>query len=210
MASRATKAAARLPVFVYGTLLPGFTNHATVIRSDVLRSAPATLKDTGWMYHFKEGYPGVFLRAPPAVAAPDTPAASLPTRSDIRGAVLWLRDDTYEAALSRLDELEEYYGEGDSRNLYDRREAEVVLDGADDGSAAAEAAAGGEPSTVLAWVYECLVPDSFVADATWVEDGHWEAFVRSTGAKEADDSWRARVVDHRDASAAASAESGTA
>lgn len=91
----------QVPVFVYGTLLEGFSNHARYVQPFGHQAFPARIK--GEMYHLPQGYPGL-----------------IEGTHDVIGTVLCFTPDEYERALAGLDELEDYYGEGDSRNEYER------------------------------------------------------------------------------------------
>lgn len=97
-----------MPVFVYGTLLEGFQNHALYVKPYRHRAIPAKIK--GEIYHLPQGYPG-FMQG----------------TDDVIGVVLFFSPEVYEAALSGLDELETYFGPNDPRNEYDRIEVTSVL-----------------------------------------------------------------------------------
>jgi len=99
-----------MPVFVYGTLLSGFENHALYVKPYKHRSVPAKIK--GELYHLPQGYPGL-----------------LEGTEDVWGALLFFFPEDYETALAGLDELETYFGPNDPRNEYDRVEVAAVLSG---------------------------------------------------------------------------------
>lgn len=99
-----------LPVFVYGTLLPGFQNHNAYVKPYAHQAIPATIQ--GEIYHLPQGYPGLLDGA-----------------DEVVGALLYFAPVAYEQALAGLDELETYFGPGDPRNEYDRVEVTAVLTG---------------------------------------------------------------------------------
>ncbi|MGF9796639.1 gamma-glutamylcyclotransferase family protein [Brevibacillus agri] len=92
----------QLPVFVYGTLLKGFHNHALCVKPFPHTEAKATIE--GEIYHLPEGYPGLLLGE----------------GAEVTGAILDFAPEVYEKALAVLDELETYYGQWDPRNEYER------------------------------------------------------------------------------------------
>lgn len=97
-----------IPVFVYGTLLKGFQNHALYVKPYQHQAIPAKIK--GEIYHLPQGYPGL-----------------LQGTDDVIGAVLFFSPEEYATALAGLDELETYFGQNDPRNEYDRIEVTAVL-----------------------------------------------------------------------------------
>ncbi|MDF2679545.1 MAG: hypothetical protein K0R47_735 [Brevibacillus sp.] len=97
-----------MPVFVYGTLLEGFHNHALYVKPYQHQAFPAKMK--GEIYHLPQGYPGL-----------------LEGKDDVIGAILFFSPEVYETALAGLDELETYFGPNDPRNEYDRIEVTAVL-----------------------------------------------------------------------------------
>ncbi|WP_432774560.1 gamma-glutamylcyclotransferase family protein [Brevibacillus gelatini] len=139
----------QLPVFVYGTLLRGFHNHAICVRPFAHTEAKASVK--GELYHLPEGYPGLLT------GAGETNGAV------VTGAVLDFAPEVYEKALAVLDELEAYYGEGDPRNEYER----IVVD-------ACLAETGQE---VPVYVYRYLDDDYARRVGTKVEHGDWRRFM---------------------------------
>ncbi|WP_370418177.1 gamma-glutamylcyclotransferase family protein [Streptomyces sp. QH1-20] len=104
-------AAARLPVFVYGTLRPGQGNHRRLLAGRTTAEEPARLR--GAVLYAGPGYPY---------------AVSAPAESVIRGDLLTLAPARYAELLAALDELEGY-APGDPRNLYERVAREVLPDG---------------------------------------------------------------------------------
>ena len=95
-------------VFVYGTLQAGQANEA-VVASYVQKRWRGHIK--GRLYHLADrGYPAVLLEE----------------EGVVWGECLQLKQA--EKALQALDELEEYFGEADTRNEYDRRRCLVCSD----------------------------------------------------------------------------------
>ena len=90
----------RYHVFVYGTLLRGEANHA-LLRGAELLSAEARVR--GALYDTGEGYPALVLDENDGTVAGEIYAVDRRT-------------------LRLLDELEDYFGPGDPRNLYERVE----------------------------------------------------------------------------------------
>lgn len=84
-------------VFVYGTLMKGFSNYKIYLEGKIERITPATIN--GLLYHLPEGYP-----------------ALLEGNEIIKGEVV---EPVDEELLKALDWLEDYV-EGGSDNLYDR------------------------------------------------------------------------------------------
>ncbi|HZG85696.1 gamma-glutamylcyclotransferase family protein [Paenibacillus sp.] len=127
-------------VFVYGTLLRGEANHARLKHAELAGEQAsllgASLVDTG------RGYPAMLLGGAGAVA----------------GEVYEIDERT----LRSLDELEDYYGEGDRRNEYERIEVEVDVE-------------AGE-RRIRAWTY---VYRSAPANAVPIPAGDWRAYRRS-------------------------------
>lgn len=92
----------RLPVFVYGSLLPGFRNWELYVKPYPHQALPAEVK--GQLYHLPTGYPGLLREG----------------EGTVKGGVLLFSPDVYDEALRGLDELETYFGPGDPRNEYER------------------------------------------------------------------------------------------
>lgn len=109
-----------LPFFVYGTLRPGEVNHDLFLRGRTAAEEPARL--AGALLYDGPGYP---------YAAPGEGA--------VAGELVTAAPGAYGELLAVLDRLEDYFGPGHPRNLYERRRCEVrrLRDGA----------------TVPAWVY---------------------------------------------------------
>lgn len=99
----------KLPVFVYGTLLHGWSNYDQYVRPYTHEAVPAEV--SGELYHLPMGYPGM-----------------LAGRNRVKGNLLFFAPDEYERALDGLDDLETYYGPGDPRNEYERTVVTARLD----------------------------------------------------------------------------------
>jgi gamma-glutamylcyclotransferase (GGCT)/AIG2-like uncharacterized protein YtfP len=98
----------RFPVFVYGTLMSGFANYRTYIQPRPHQAFLAKTK--GRLYHLPEGYPAL-------VIAEDA--------DWIYGEMIIFPPDLYPDVLAELDELEEFFAPGDSRNEYERELIQV-------------------------------------------------------------------------------------
>jgi gamma-glutamylcyclotransferase (GGCT)/AIG2-like uncharacterized protein YtfP len=90
-------------VFVYGTLMKGFSNYRRYLEGRVKRITPG--KTYGLLYHLPEGYP-----------------ALLPGNEEITGEIMEPID---EELLKMLDELEDYDETGNN-NLYNREVREIL------------------------------------------------------------------------------------
>ena len=135
----------QLPVFVYGTLLSGFHNDSGYIKPFPHTKTRATIK--GEIYHLPEGYPGLLMTDAGKVA----------------GEIVDFAPEVYEKALAGLDELETYYGEGDSRNEYERIPVTARVQ-----------ETGQE---VEVYVYRYLDEAYVKRVGTRVEHGDWRAFM---------------------------------
>lgn len=103
-----------LPFFVYGTLLPGQPNYA-LWRAAVVRVMAATLP--GARLYDMGAFPLLLETSQPQ----DPP-------STVRGAVVEVRADAYEAILRRLDALEQVNLDQPMQGPYRRVERVVQLD----------------------------------------------------------------------------------
>jgi len=100
----------QLPYFVYGTLQPGFKNHANVVRGRHESAEPATFAGAR-VVHYEAGFPGMHRGGDGTVT----------------GTLLRVAAPAYAAVLRDLDRLEAFYGPRDERNMYER-EAVVAAD----------------------------------------------------------------------------------
>ncbi|MFG2720956.1 gamma-glutamylcyclotransferase family protein [Streptomyces sp. NPDC048416] len=99
-----------LPFFVYGTLRPGQRHHRRFLHGRTVSERPALL--SGAVLYDGPGYPY-------ALAGVGT----------VTGALIETGPARHLELRAELDELEEYYGPGHPRNLYDRVACEVAVDG---------------------------------------------------------------------------------
>ncbi|MFS0726610.1 gamma-glutamylcyclotransferase [Paenibacillus sp. 1P07SE] len=121
-------------VFVYGTLRCSECNHAAYLSDSELVSGQARLAAQLWDTGL--GYPAIVLDA----------------EACTHGELYRVTPDV----LSRLDELEDYYGP-DGPNEYERVEAEVAAEG----------------SSYIAWVY---VYPGLPASGRLIDSGDWCAY----------------------------------
>ncbi|MFF9864008.1 gamma-glutamylcyclotransferase family protein [Streptomyces sp. NPDC013953] len=129
-----------LPFFVYGTLRPGECNHALFLHGRTASEEPARL-------------PGALLRDGPGYPYAVRGAGG----GGVLGELVTAAPGRYDALLSVLDRLEEYYGPGHPLNLYEREACDVVRvrDGV----------------TVRAWVYVAAAaaePGAPIAGGDWL------------------------------------------
>ena len=137
-------------VFVYGTLLRGEANHALLRGAERLE---ADARVRGALYDTGCGYPALVLEegaAEDSGAGPAGPVAGEVYAVDGR-------------MLAELDALEDYWGPGDPRNLYERVEAAVSVP-------------GGE---MRALVY--VFPAERAAGLARIDGGDWRAYRRRGG-----------------------------
>ncbi|MFE9409670.1 gamma-glutamylcyclotransferase family protein [Streptomyces sp. NPDC006704] len=110
-----------LPFFVYGTLRPGERYHRRFLRGRTVAERPALL--AGAVLYDGPGYPYALAHAAleGGAAGPGVPA--------VTGTLVEIAPADYPQLLGALDELEEYFGAGDPRNVYDRVAREVAVEG---------------------------------------------------------------------------------
>ncbi|MDX3328964.1 gamma-glutamylcyclotransferase [Streptomyces sp. ME02-6979-3A] len=166
----------QLPLFVYGTLLPGEPNHDRFLRGRTCQERPAVLP--GALLYEGPGYP-----------------YAVEGHGTVHGALVTAAPGAYAELLGLLDDLEEFLGPGHPRNLYERVAREAVpAPGVPDeprpgDSGAGEPDAGqpgagqpgagqpgpGEPGPVRAWVYLAAgaVARSLRTGGTPVPGGDW-------------------------------------
>ena len=100
----------RLPVFVYGTLLPGETNYDTFLKGKTVSERPASVR--GVLYLADTGdYP--FLRA---------------EEGTVQGVLMDIRPECFIDTLRALDGLEEYFPHDEDASVYLRRESAIRLE----------------------------------------------------------------------------------
>ena len=139
-----------LPFFVYGTLLPGYGNHARTIRGRLDRVEHSVRLPGARIYHYEFGFPGM-------VRSPDDSSHA----GAVTGALLYAPVAEYAAVLADCDALEGYTAPGAEGNMYERALVEVVLPSGD---------------VTRAWTYFSLLDN---AAATPVPSGDWHAFMQS-------------------------------
>ncbi len=95
-----------LPLFVYGTLIPGESNYPRYLAGQDERTLPATLN--GAVLYTHGPYP-YLVRAAELVQPGDY----------VVGVLVWIKPANYAQTLAAVDRLEEYR-EGGSDNHYER------------------------------------------------------------------------------------------
>ncbi|MFE3325013.1 gamma-glutamylcyclotransferase [Streptomyces sp. NPDC059176] len=135
---------ARLPFFVYGTLRPGEHNHDLFLRGRTESEEPARL--SGAVLYQGPGYPF---------------AVEAAGAGEVLGELVTAAPGHYGELLGVLDHLEEYFGPGDPRNVYERVERLVHTVG----------------GTAAAWVYVAAGPVAgrLRAHGTSIPGGDWSA-----------------------------------
>ncbi|GBF77580.1 putative gamma-glutamylcyclotransferase [Paenibacillus sp. 598K] len=136
-------------VFVYGTLLSGECNHRPYLAASKRVGGPARLAAQLW--DTGHSYPAVVMDA------------------SIRDAARFVRGELYRVTrqtLTRLDELEDYYGPG-AINEYERIEAEVEVEVEGEATGARH----------RAWVYVYVSPPP---QGQRIDSGDWRSY-RSEG-----------------------------
>ncbi len=142
----------KLPVFVYGTLMNGLGNWSRYVAPYPHEVRPAKIR--GDLYHLPEGYPALLQNSE--------------TESWVKGELLYFPSNIYAQAMKGLDELEDYFGEGNKDNLYERAVVEAVD------------ASTGELSS--AYVYIMADEKALLAKkrGMYVPSGDWRAFINKT------------------------------
>ncbi|MEU5284734.1 gamma-glutamylcyclotransferase family protein [Streptomyces sp. NPDC020755] len=157
-------AAAELPFFVYGTLLPGEPNHDLFLRGRTAGERPAVLPRA--LLYEGPGYP-----------------YAIEGHGRVHGTLLVAAPGVYGELLGLLDHLEEFLGPGHPRNLYERvvREVELPARAAEAGEAGASkelgeaGASGAAGESVQAWVYlaATAVTRSLRTGGVLIPEGRW-------------------------------------
>ncbi|WP_406860787.1 gamma-glutamylcyclotransferase family protein [Streptomyces sp. HUAS MG47] len=96
-----------LPFFVYGTLRPGEPNHDRFLLGRTAAEEPARL--AGALLYDGPGYP-----------------YATPGDGRIAGELVTAAPGAYGELLAVLDRLEDYFGPGHPRNLYERERRDVL------------------------------------------------------------------------------------
>jgi gamma-glutamylcyclotransferase (GGCT)/AIG2-like uncharacterized protein YtfP len=103
--------------------------------------------------------------------------------AQVIGALLTVPSDVYADVMRDLDALEDFYGPGDARNLYEREIVTVSMD---------EQVGGINRTTrVEAWTYFTRM-DAVMQRAELVPGGSWRDFLQSRGFEDAADDWAAK------------------
>jgi len=98
-----------LPVFVYGTLLPGESNYRRYLAGRTLKEQPATIAGSLWLVE-EEDYPYL-----------------LPGRDPVHGVVMHLRPELYQEVLAAIDRLEDFDPRAPRTSLYVRQQTTAQL-----------------------------------------------------------------------------------
>jgi gamma-glutamylcyclotransferase (GGCT)/AIG2-like uncharacterized protein YtfP len=162
----------QLPFFVYGTLMTGYKNNATVVRGRATSVRIASLVGAYKLMHFsREGFPGLYETKDAALPS----AAAMPVRGELMEGPA--SEAEYAALLRDLDALEAYYpSELDkSRNMYERVIRHVSVDG--------------NEGSVEAYVYLCNI-DVASTRAAHVVHGDWRKYMTEMAMVDAGDDWR--------------------
>lgn len=164
----------RLPLFVYGTLVPGhgFANFNKELEPRCHLFPPGSLAGSstytvalvkGWQIFHLAGFP-----------------ASRPGKQEdeVVGALVWphgIDDDDeskYMETIHACDQLEKFSGViGDEKNEYQRIEIETRQP-------------NGE--IVNAWIYECLLDTT---GALKIKDGNWPKYMKENDLQDAGEDW---------------------
>lgn len=130
-------------VFVYGTLMEGLANFH-IIRPYIRKIMPASIGGAA-LYHLPYGYPAVMLDG---------------SQQRVQGELVEITDT--EQALAILDRLEDFHGEGNAGNLYDRVLYPV------------QTAAG---EIIDAYLYVWSRPGQLPLVGTLLPDGCWRSYI---------------------------------
>lgn len=142
-----------LPIFVYGTLLYGFSNHQIYIAPYPHQSYPAKIR--GRIYHLPEGYPALVRSGEPG--------------SDewVYGELLLFPPEVFAQVLGGLDQLEEFYAPLDVSNEYERELVKATL------------LDRGDQYLAYTYVMRGEKEVSTIEKGTPVPAGDWRKFVQS-------------------------------
>ena len=149
-------------VFVYGTLMTGYKNNASVIRGRAASLGAATLAGAR-LVHYPAGFPGAYR-------AEENPALLL------HGELLQVPAEHAAAVLRDMDALEDFYGPGHPANLYSREEVLVTLPSG---------------STRQASIYFSLLSEA-QERAVPVPSGDWRAFMQAQALEDVGEDWAAK------------------
>ncbi|MCX7710971.1 MAG: gamma-glutamylcyclotransferase [Clostridia bacterium] len=125
-------------LMVYGTLMKEFENHYVIEKSRFIGNAFTR----GVLYHLPEGYPAV-----------------IDGTGTIKGEVY----DIDEEILREIDMLEDYFGEGDERNLYNREKRYAQLESCE---------------SVMVYIYKYVKLEEVKQVGIHIPDGDWGKFIK--------------------------------
>lgn len=128
-------------VFVYGTLMTAMVNHHVIADYAAAIISPAWLY--GRLYHLHYGFPALIEG----------------TGNKVYGELIEITNAS--AALAVLDELEDYYGPGDGRNMYKRLVRPVYS----------------KQGVIYAYVYVWADKEKLPLSAVKVAEGNWHRFI---------------------------------
>lgn len=133
------------PVFVYGTLRPGYHNHDWALKGRTVSEETATLNQAV-MFDYGH-FPFVSITHPEAAT------------HQVQGVLVTIPDEHYQDVVKDLDMLEGYRAPGSNTNLYDRVEVEVTTRSG---------------ATVTAWTYVAAANrEAVIGNLPIVESGDW-------------------------------------
>lgn len=130
--------------FVYGTLLEGFINYEKYLKGKIITREYAKAK--GELYHLVNcGYP-----------------AMVDGSDYVYGELIEFKD--YINTMKEIDEMENYYGENNSKNEYNKMEIEVEL------------LEGGKKEVAYAYIYNLKSIEQLRSEDVYIKDGDWKKF----------------------------------
>lgn len=131
-------------IFVYGSLRTGFFNYHKYLLGKVSDTKVGKVK--GKLYHMPhKGYP-----------------ALINGNDDVFGEVMTLRD--FEAVMTPMDKMENYYGINDNRNEYNRVIMDVEL-------------LNGTIESCYVYYYAMNDKEIFEGNSIYVENGDWKSYM---------------------------------
>lgn len=152
-----------LPLFVYGTLMPGFCNHERLLapQGELIVAVPAVIEDHVLMATGKNaGFPYLADIA----HVPNEVPIDRGTLTPVQGSLLRIHESIFDDVMTELDWLE-----GVDNGHYHRKAADVKLENGD---------------VVKAWVY-CL-PAAYVPYMFYdpiIRHGSWAKFEYDRGVR---------------------------
>ena len=163
----------RLPLFVYGTLVPcnGFANFEKVLSKRVSLFPPDSKQTEGYTVATAAGYKVFHLEGFPGVQRGNMDDV-------VVGALVYPTgtDAEYVETIMEADRLENYNGiVDDPSNEYRRIEITTTVLSTTE-----------EPKQVRAWIYECLLD---LSERQRILHGDWPKFMKENNLKDAADDW---------------------